>query len=122
MTETGPGSESGGNADRACPWCGNASTTFVSRGYAGLTDETSQYFICGACGRTTFELVAKSAREMRFGRYKPGDIYLDRANRTRYQISRVLRVGSNEFLIYLKPLALDETRGVGSQTASEPMA
>jgi len=75
----------------------------VQRGYAGLTDERDQFVICAACRRTTFEIVAKSSREMRMGRYKAGDIYQDRAQNTRYMISRVLRSGSNEFLLYLKP-------------------
>ena len=44
--------------------------------------------ICAACGKTTYELVAKTAREMRLGRYKPGDIYQDRVQNTRYTISR----------------------------------
>ena len=79
----------------------------MSRGYAGLTDETDQYIICDACGRTTYELVARTAREMRLGRYKPGDVYHDRATRTRYTVTRVLRVGTNEFLVYLKPLPDD---------------
>ena len=91
------------SAERLCPWCGSTETQFVSRGYAGLTDETDQYFICGSCGKTTYELVAKSARDMRMGRYKPGDAYVDRPSKTRYSITRVLRVGSNEFLIYLRP-------------------
>jgi hypothetical protein len=42
---------------------------------------------------------------MRLGRYKPGDVYQDRSQNTRYTISRVLRAGPNEFLLYLKPNA-----------------
>ena len=112
-----------GSGERTCPWCGDSATTFVSRGYAGPTDETNQYFTCGSCGRTTFELVAKSSREMRLGRYKPGDFYQDRVNRTRYQISRVLRVGSNEFLVYLKPLPLplDKKDAVTARDRAEPL-
>jgi len=41
---------------------------------------------------------------MRLGRYLPGGVYKDTANQTRYQITRVLKVGINEFLIYLKPM------------------
>ena len=41
----------------------------------------------------------------RLGRYKPGDVYQDRQHKTQYTISRVLRSGPNEFLIYLKPMA-----------------
>jgi hypothetical protein len=77
----------------------------VQRGYAGLTDEVDQFLVCEACHRTTYEIVSKTVREMRLGRYKPGDVYQDRVHKTRYTISRVLRVGQNEFLIYLKPLA-----------------
>lgn len=92
-------------AERACPWCESTEIQFVQRGYTGPTDEVDQYLICGACKKTTYEIVAKTAREMRLGRYKPGDIFQDRANNTRYTISRVLRAGHNEFLVYLKPLA-----------------
>ena len=92
-----------GAADRVCPWCQSADVQLVARGYAGPTDERDQYLICHACHKTTYEIVAKSSREMRLGRYKTGDIYQDRAQNTRYTISRVLRSGTNEFLIYLKP-------------------
>ena len=77
----------------------------MQRGYAGLTDEVDQYLICSDCGKTTFEIVAKTARDMRLGRYKPGDVYRDRAQNTSYVISRVLKVGQNEFLIYLRPMS-----------------
>lgn len=89
---------------RACPWCASQSVQFVQRGYAGLTDERDQYLVCSACHTTTYEIVAKTSREMRLGRYKPGDIYQDRSQSTRYTIVRVLRSGTNEFLVYLKPL------------------
>jgi hypothetical protein len=92
-------------AVRVCPWCESADVRFVQRGYTGPTDEVDQYLICNACQKTTYEIVAKTAREMRLGRYKPGDVYQDRAQSTRYTISRVLRAGQNEFLLYLKPLA-----------------
>jgi hypothetical protein len=97
--------EPGGNQpERVCPWCGSAETRFVSRGYTGPTDETNQYFVCASCGKPTYELIALTAREMRLGRYKPGDVYQDRPNRTRYHVTRVLRVGANEFLVNVKPL------------------
>jgi hypothetical protein len=91
-------------AERLCPWCGSEKVRFIQRGYAGLTDERDQFFMCEACNRTTYEIVAKTAREMRLGRYKPGDIYQDRVQNIRYTISRVLRSGTNEFLVYLKPV------------------
>jgi hypothetical protein len=49
-------------------------------------------------------LVAKTAREMRLGRFRTGGIFKDNVNQTRYQVSRVLKVGLNEYLIYLKPI------------------
>lgn len=93
--------------NRACPWCGGSDLRFVSRGFAGATDANDQYFVCEGCNRTTFEMVSKTGREMRLGRYKAGDTYQDRTHRTRYQINRVLKVGANEFLLYLKPLAAE---------------
>lgn len=93
------------SAGRTCPWCESADVRFVQRGYAGLTDEVDQYLVCGNCGKTTYQIVAKTAREMRLGRYKSGDVYRDRTQSTQYTISRVLRVGQNEFLIYLRPMA-----------------
>jgi hypothetical protein len=88
---------------RTCPWCDSPNVELVQRGYAGATDERDQFLICAACKRTTFEIVAKSSREMRMGRYKAGDQYQDRAQNAKYIITRVLRSGSNEFLLYLKP-------------------
>lgn len=93
--------------ERRCPWCGSNETRFVQRGYTGPTDEADQYFTCSDCGRTTYELVSKTAREMKLGRFRPGGIYRDRVNHTEYEVSRVLRVGLNEYLIYLKALRTD---------------
>ena len=94
----------GFQADRHCPWCGSAATRLVQRGYTGPTDEVDQYFTCAECGKVTYELVAKTAREMRLGRFRAGGVYQDRANQTRYHVSRVLKVGINEYLVYLKPI------------------
>lgn len=93
------------SGERRCPWCGSTSIRLVTRGYTGPTDETDQYFVCNHCGRTTYELVAKNAREMKLGRWRAGGIYREPTTQIRYQISRVLKVGVNEFLIYLRPLA-----------------
>ncbi len=92
-------------ASRICPWCDSVNVRLVQRGYAGPTDEVDQYLVCETCQKTTLEIVAKTAREMRLGRYKPGDTYPDRTQNTRYTISRILRSGQNEFLLYLKPFA-----------------
>ena len=90
--------------ERRCPWCGSVDTRYVQRGYTGPTDEVDQYFTCNACGRVTYELIAKTAREIRLGRFEAGGTWKDPASQTRYQISRVLKVGLNEYLIYLKPI------------------
>ena len=89
---------------RQCPWCASHETVLHQRGYTGPTDEVNQYFTCMSCHRVTYELIAKSSREMRMGRFRPGGVYRDAANQTRYSVSRVLKVGLNEYLVYLKPL------------------
>ena len=91
--------------ERHCPWCGSASIRLVTRGYTGPTDETDQYFVCNTCGRVTYELVAKNAREMKLGRWRAGGVYREPTTQIRYHISRVLKVGVNEFLLYLRPMA-----------------
>jgi len=96
------------SAERVCPWCGSRDTRLVPRGYAGPTDAVDQYFTCDNCGKITYEMVAKTAREMRLGRFRAGGVYQDRAHRTRYHVSRILKVGVNEYLLYLKPLAAEE--------------
>ncbi|HEY8448346.1 MAG TPA: hypothetical protein VIL01_14700 [Thermomicrobiales bacterium] len=95
-------------SERRCPWCGSTDTRLVQRGYTGPTDEVDQYFTCSSCGKVTYELVAKTAREMRLGRFRTGSIYKDNVNQTRYHVSRVLKVGLNEYLIYLKPIVGQE--------------
>jgi hypothetical protein len=79
----------------------------VARGYTGATDEIDQYFTCAQCGKVTYELIAKTAREMRLARFRPGTIYQDRVHQTRYQVTRVLKVGINEYLVYLKPIVAE---------------
>jgi len=100
---------------RQCPWCASHETVFHQRGYTGPTDEVNQYFTCMACHRVTYELIAKSSREMRLGRFRAGGVYRDAANQTRYQVSRVLKVGLNEYLIYLKPIVEPVGVEVGPQ-------
>lgn len=94
--------------ERRCPWCGSAQTSLVQRGYTGPTDEVDQYFTCHSCGKITYELIARSSREMRLGRFRAGGVYKDSAHQTRYHVNRVLKVGLNEFLIYLKPIVEPE--------------
>ena len=95
-------------SDRRCPWCGSGETRLVQRGYTGPTDEVDQYFTCAKCGKVTYELIAKTSSEMRLGRFRAGGIYRDTAHQTRYLVSRVLKVGLNEYLVYLKPMPVVE--------------
>lgn len=107
-----------GQVDRTCPWCGSADVRLFTRGYTGPTDETDQYFVCTNCKRTTYELVSKNAREMRLGRWRSGGIYREPSTQTKYHISRILKVGVNEFLIYLKPLVDDSENAKPENTDS----
>jgi hypothetical protein len=87
---------------RQCPHCGSSDTTFTQRGYTGPTDENDQFFACAACGRTTFEILSRSPREIRIGRLEPGRTI--RHAGEEYTVSRVLKVGLNESLVYVKPI------------------
>lgn len=107
--------------ERQCPWCGSFQTRLVQRGYTGPTDEVDQYFSCGTCGKITYELIAKNAREMRMERYRAGGVYKDLVHKTKYHISRILKVGVNEFLIYLKPIP-DEERSTAAPSSATPPA
>jgi hypothetical protein len=86
---------------RQCPACGNDDTLLLQRGYAGVTDERDQYFVCDACGKTTYEIVSRTPKEIRIGRLEPGRPI--RIEGSAYTISRVLKAGMNESLIYVKP-------------------
>ena len=66
---------------RQCPWCDSFDTSLVHRGYTGPTDEVNQYFTCNSCHKVTYELIAKTAREMRLGRFRAGGIFRDQIAR-----------------------------------------
>jgi len=87
-----------------CPWCGSDEVRLVQRGFTGPTDERDQYIACHGGKRLTYEIVSRSAREMRLGQYRTGGTYRDSLRQTKYDILRVLRVGSNEVLLYVKPI------------------
>lgn len=95
---------------RTCPKCNSSDTTLVQRGLAGPTDESDQYFHCENCGHITFEIVSRTEREIRVERISPGrqvkegdDVYI---------VRRVLKVGFNEYLVYLRPA--EETEELSS--------
>lgn len=104
-----------GGGVRRCPWCDSTAIETVQRGYAGKTDENDQYSRCLSCGKTTWEMVSKTAQEIRLGRYEAGKSFTERGDR--YLIRRVLKVGFNEYLLYLKPLPLRETTEPHQQPA-----
>ena len=89
---------------RVCPWCQSTNTRLVQRGFVGPTDERDQYFTCSSCNRLTYEIVSRTVRDMKLGQFRVGGTYRDSARQTRYTISRVLKVGFNELLLYVKPV------------------
>ncbi len=91
-------------AVRKCPWCGSENVKLAQRGFTGPTDERDQYISCLDCKRLTYEIVSRNAREMRLGQYRTGGIYRDSMRQTKYLIQRVLKVGTNEVLLYVKPI------------------
>lgn len=100
----------GANSEgRQCPWCGSTDLDVVQRGYAGKTDANDQFSRCRACGKTTWEMVSRTAQELRLGRYEVGKSFTERGDR--YLIKRILKVGFNEYLLYLKPAPLSEASG-----------
>jgi hypothetical protein len=74
--------------------------TVIPRGYAGRTDTADQYFICQHCGQITYEIVATSLREIRLHRYEAGGAFHREGHS--YQIKRILKVGFDEYLLYLQ--------------------
>lgn len=89
---------------RVCPWCGSTDTKLVQRGFVGPTDERDQYFTCDSCNRLTYEIVSRTVRDMKLGQFRAGGTFRDSARQTKYTISRVLKVGFNELLLYVKPI------------------
>lgn len=97
--------------DRICPDCGSDRTELVQRGLADLANETDQYYRCLDCGRVTYEIVARTAREIRAGRIELGRVI--RAGGRSYTVRRILKIGVNEYLVYLRPATdpFPRTRG-----------
>lgn len=90
---------------RICPDCGSERTRLVQRGLTGPTDEANQYYRCEACGRVTYEIIARTERQIRIDRISAGR-QLREAGKL-YQVRRVLKVGLNEYLVYLRPLTAE---------------
>lgn len=93
---------------RACPDCGGTNTELIQRGYAGATDERDQYYVCDDCGRTTYEIVSRTIKEIRIERLETGR--QTRISGADYIVTRVLKAGVNESLIYVKPIPPNERK------------
>lgn len=86
---------------RQCPHCGSDDVAFTQRGLTGPTDAHDQFYTCRGCGRVTYEIVSRTPREIRIGRLEAGRQF--RHEGEQYTVSRVLKVGLNESLVYVKP-------------------
>ena len=102
--DSGARDRTGRDDSHICPWCGSADTVHVQRGFVGPTDDRNQYLTCNSCERLTFEIISKTVRDMRVGQFRVGGTYRDAARQTKYMITRVLKVGMNESLLYVKPV------------------
>jgi hypothetical protein len=91
-----------------CPWCGSRNTVRIQRGFVGPTDERNQFLQCNHCDRATYEIVSRTARDMRVGQFRVGGTWRDIPGQTKYTITRILKVGMNESLLYVKPLIRPE--------------
>jgi hypothetical protein len=86
---------------RVCPDCGSHRVALTQRGLTGPTDESDQHFRCEDCGRVTFEIISRSPRDVRLEQIEPGKVI--RTGGNNYRVVRVLKVGLDEFLVYLRP-------------------
>lgn len=91
---------------KTCPFCGSTDTVFVQRGFAGTTDANDQFFTCSSCGLITYEIVACTERDIRMHRLEPGRRYKHAG--WEYTVTRVLKIGNNESLVYLRPLQREQ--------------
>lgn len=89
---------------RECPWCASRDTGFVQRGFAGGQSSKDQYILCNDCERATYDIVATTDRDVRINRYQNGGEFRDPKHRTKYKIYRMLKVGFNEYLLYVRPV------------------
>ena len=81
----------------------------MQRGLTGPTDERDQYIVCNKCNRITYEIMSRSNRDMRVSQFRTGSTVRDNATQTKYTINRVLKVGVNEYLLYVKPIIRRES-------------
>jgi hypothetical protein len=72
----------------------------TQRGYAGRTDERHQFYRCLDCGRLTYEILSRNAREMKLERLETGQIIEHESHL--YRVMRILKIGIDEHLIYVR--------------------
>ena len=77
---------------------------FVQRGLTSAMVSPDQYIRCHGCSRVTYDIVSRTDRDIRIGRFQTGGEYRDGTHQTRYIIYRMLKVGFNEYLLYLRPI------------------
>jgi RNA polymerase subunit RPABC4/transcription elongation factor Spt4 len=102
---------------RQCPWCGSRDTDHTQRGFVGRSNDRDQYLTCRRCRRLTWEIVSRTPRDIRMGQFRVGDTWRDHTRQTKYVITRILKVGVNEILLYVKPIVRPED---GIQPVSRP--
>lgn len=85
---------------RRCPACGSSETVLVRRGLTGPTDERDQYVRCQRCGQVTYEILGRSAREVRAQGLATGQTVTVAGQR--YVVVQLLRAGLNEYLVYVR--------------------
>lgn len=90
---------------QSCPICGSADLVQTPRGYAGHADTPHQYLTCRECGQVIYEILSATQREIRLYRFEVNSL-VTRGELT-YQIRRILKVGFDEYLIYLKLVSVD---------------
>lgn len=107
-----------GTTVQACPVCGGAQLVQTLRGYAGRTDTPHQYLTCQSCGQIIYEIMSVTQRDIRLYRYEVNGLLTHEG--LTYQIRRVLKVGFDEYLLYLKVVAVEQPDDNGEATRSAP--
>ncbi len=95
----------------SCPACGGSRTRRTHRGYAGRVDTPDQFVTCSDCGETTYEIISRSERELRVDRLEPGRRFKHQGSE--YIVSRILKVGLDEALVYVRPAPPHPSTRVG---------
>ncbi|MCC6625931.1 MAG: zinc ribbon domain-containing protein [Chloroflexi bacterium] len=90
---------------RLCPTCGSPHLLQTPRGFAGRSDTPHQYLTCQQCGQIVYEILSVTQRDIRLNRYEAGAVVV--RDSLTYTVRRILKVGFDEHLLYLKVLAAE---------------